>query len=73
MYTKFLSEQMQSIEEKTDADAAAEAAAKGAGPAAKKARKGSAAAGRAAGAGGALRGKASSISPTQVGLVRGCA
>ena len=75
MYTKFLSEQMQSIEDKTDADAAAEAAAKaGAGPAAKKARKGSAGAGRAAagsGAGGSVRGNASELTPTQVGLTGG--
>jgi len=74
MYTKFLSEQMQSIEEKTEAEAAAEAVAKagGVGPAAKKARKGSAGPARASAAGGANRGKAPAVSPTEVNWFGRC-
>lgn len=73
MYTKFLSEQMASIEEKTEAEAAAEAAAKAggrggraasAGPDPKKARTTSAGGGRPTS--GGKRGKAAAPSPTQV-------
>ena len=66
MYTKFLTEQMQSIEEKTEAEAAAEAAAAEDKPA-KRVRKTSAGASRGrVGSGAAHAGGSADLSPTQV-------